>query len=99
MKMEQISIHNLLTSYVMQHYANTDVLVIYQNDIESQEEYKTLLGDLDNMGFLPPKNYLRLGFLFIEMPYILAKNLINDHNKGAVRMELFSNGICIHETR
>ena len=99
MKMEQINAHGLLAAYLKQNYTGKDVLVIFQDDIGSREEYQTLLQELDDVGFLPPKGYLVLGYLIIEMPAMLAKKLIDDHNKGFIRMELFSDGVCVHENR
>ena len=99
MKMECITEHELLTAYMGQHYADKDALVIFQEDADSWDELQTVLKELDDVGFLPPKAYGPCGILIIEMPYGFAQKLINDHNKGFVRMELFSNGVCVHENQ
>ena len=99
MKMEVIGWHELLTVYIKQQYAGKDVLVIFQDDADSPEEYDTLMQELDMMGFAPPHQFRGGGYLIIEMHEMMAKKLINDHNKGFVRMELFSDGVCVHENR
>lgn len=99
MRMEQISQHGLLEAYMKQNYADKEALVIFMDNIDSQQEFDSILDDLKVIGYLPPKNYLILGYLIIEMPAMLAKHVINNHNKGFIRMELYENGICTHENR
>lgn len=97
MKMEVIGWHDLLTVYIKQQYAGKDVLVIFQDDADSHEEYEALMKELDLMGFAPPHQFRGSGYLIIEMQEMMARELINDHNKSFIRMELFSDGICVHE--
>lgn len=99
MKMEQISQHGLLQAYMKQNYADKEALVVFMDDIDSQEEFDTLLDDLNVIGYLPPKSYLVLGYLIIEIPAMLAKRIINHHNKGFIRLELYEHGTCVHENR
>lgn len=99
MKMEVIGWHELLTSYIKQQYADKDVLVIFQDDAVSEGEYDTLMQELETAGFAPPHQFRGSGYLIIEMREMMAKQLINQHHKGFIRMELFRNGECVHENR
>ena len=101
MKMENVSVHGLLEAYMKANYPGKCALVIFQEDkCDSPEEYQTLMAELDEMGYLPPQMYRSyFGFLIIEMQDFVAQGIINKHNKGFVRMELFENGVCVHENR
>jgi len=94
--MEIIGWHELLTIYIGQHYAGKNVLVVYLDDIESEEGYHTLLQDLDAIGFKLPCQFRCNGYLVIEMPPMLAKKFVDNHYKCGVRMERFdSDGVCM----
>lgn len=97
MKMEVIGWHDLLTAYIKQHYAKKNVLVIFQDDADSPGEYENLMNQLDELGLAPPFQFRGSGFLIIEMHEMTAMKLIKYHNKGFIRMELFSDGVCVHE--
>ncbi len=99
MKMDHITNRELLSAYLKQNYTDKSVLVIYTSDMDSPEEFETLVNELDEIGYMPPKNYRLPDYLIIEMPDLVARTLVNKHNKGFIRMEIWINGVCTDENR
>lgn len=97
MKMEVIGWHELLTAYMKQQYAGKDVLVIFQDDLDSAAEYNSLMNDLDMMSLAPPHAYRGSGYLIIEMEVCVARDFIEKHNGWSIRIELFSDGESVCE--
>ena len=92
MKMEVIGWYELLSVYIQQNYAGRDVLVIFQNDVDSLKEYENFMLELEMLGLAPPHQFRGAGCLIIEMDRGVAKKLINDKNNDFIRLELFSDG-------
>lgn len=98
MKMETLSMTDLVKAYMQQNYAKTSALVVYTGAVDSLDELAILRSELDSIGFLPPSHYLvGDGILIIEMPENLAIQTINNHLKGSMAMELYVYGECAHE--
>lgn len=89
--------HGLLSEYLKHKHPDATVLVVWIDDIDSIAEWETLKKELADIGMLPPDNFMLPGILMIELPDAVALNLVNRHEKGSFRMEVYENGQCIHE--
>ncbi len=98
MKIEAINVSELLQAYIKQNYRDSDVLVVFQEVIDSLGSHEELFKDLDDIGLFPPKIFIHKDFMIIEMRKELATKIINKYSKSVIHMELYSNGDCIHET-
>ena len=69
MKLEHVTIDDMLRSYLKSNFANRNTLVIWPLSMcDSEAEVETIKQDLFEFGYLPPKSYCRNGFWIIEMP-------------------------------
>lgn len=99
MKMEYVTNRALLAAYLAVEYKDKETLVIYLDSDRSQQEFDTLMKELDEMGYLPPRGWVLVsGYIVIEMPWGLACKVIAAHNKGTVRMETYQGGKLLSET-
>lgn len=99
MFIEFMTIRQMLSAYLKEKHPDATVLVIWTAEIGSLNEWETLKQDLDELGHLPPANFLLPGILVIEMPKLIAIKLVSKHNKGEITMEVYEGGKCIHENR
>ena len=71
MKLEHVTIDDMLRSYLKSNFANCNTLVIWPLSMcDSEAEVETIKQDLFEFGYLPPKSYCHNGFWIIEMPRI-----------------------------
>lgn len=89
----------LLSAYLKANHPDASVLVIWTDTIDSFDEWETVKKELDELGHLPPANFMLPGILIIEMPKLIALKLVNRHDKGGIVMEVYENGECVHENR
>ena len=88
MKLEHVTIDDMLRSYLKSNFANRNTLVIWPLSMcDSEAEVETIKQDLFEFGYLPPKSYFRNGFWIIEMPTHTAFEIINCHSKGTLAIE------------
>lgn len=93
MKMEVVCWLDLLNAYIKQHYGDTNVLVICQDDIDSVAEFNILMNDLERDGFAPPHLMRGTGYLIIEMEGHYAQPLIDRYAKsGRIPMAFWEKG-------
>ena len=98
MKLEHVTIDDMLRSYLKSNFANCNTLVIWPLSMcDSEAEVKTIKQDLFEFGYLPPKSYCRNGFWIIEMPTHTAFEIINRHSKGTLAMRCYCGDECLHE--
>ena len=98
MKLEHITIDDMLRSYLKSNFADRYTLVIYPfNWCDSEAEIEAIEQDLSEFGFSPPKSYCLNGFWIIEMPMQVAIEIINRHSKGTLAMRCYCGDECIHE--
>ena len=99
MFVEFMTSRQLLSVYLKTNHPTATVLVIWTDAIDSDAEWDTVRQELGELGHLPPANFMLPGILIIEMPKAIAVNLVNQHNKGGIIMEVYENGECIHENQ
>lgn len=98
MKLEHVTIDDMLRSYLKSNFANCNTLVIWPLSMcDSEAEVETIKQDLFEFGYLPPKSYCRNGFWIIEMPTHTAFEIINRHSKGTLAMRCYCGDECLHE--
>lgn len=98
MKLEHVTIDDMLRSYLKSNFANRNTLVIWPLSwCDSEAEVETIKQDLFEFGYLPPKSYCRNGFWIIEMPTHTAFEIINRHSKGTLAMRCYCGDECLHE--
>lgn len=98
MKLEHVTIDDMLRSYLKSNFANRNTLVIWPLSMcDSEAEVETIKQDLFEFGYLPPKSYCRNGFWIIEMPTHTAFEIINRHSKGTLAMRCYCGDECLHE--
>lgn len=98
MKLEHVTIDDMLRSYLKSNFANRNTLVIWPLSwCDSEAEVETIKQDLFEFGYLPPKSYCRNGFWIIEMPTHTAFEIINRHSKGTLAMRCYCGDEYLHE--
>ena len=81
MKLEHVTIDDMLRSYLKSNFANRNTLVIWPLSMcDSEAEVETIKQDLFEFGYLPPKSYFRNGFLIIEIPTHTEFYILNRHS-------------------
>ena len=53
--------------------------------------------ELKDMGLQIPDAMLTAGYIFIEMPWRQAQNVVHNHEKAPFRLEVWEHGQCIDE--
>lgn len=98
MKLEHVTINDILRSYLKSNFANRNTLVIWPLSFcDSEAEVETIEQDLFEFGYLPPKSYFRNGFWIIEMPTHTACEIINRHSKGTLAIRCYCGDERLHE--
>lgn len=97
-RIETVTERELMGAYLKASYPGTPVLVIWNPLMGDDPEIKALRHELDHMGYGPGNAMWALdGNILITMPDYAAHQLINSHDHGSFRMELWEDGQCIHE--
>ena len=101
MKMEYVTNRALLAAYLAVEYKDKETLVIYLDSDCSQQEFDTLMKELDEMGYLPPRGWVLVsGYIVIEMPWGLACKVIAAHNnriQPSSQYDYSPNRTCQHQ--
>lgn len=98
MKLEHVTIDDMLRSYLKYNFVNRYTLVIWPLTwCDSKTEIETIRQDLSDFGYLPPRSYCLSGFWIIEMPMQTACEIINRHSKGTLEMRCYCGSECLHE--
>ena len=98
MRMEHISNHELLKSYIRQNYANGRVIVVDMNGGDSASEDATLYSDLKRLGVLPD-TFIIPGWFIFETTSAVCMKLMRDYHKSSHAIFVFENGELIDENR
>lgn len=97
MKMESLTIHDLLVSYLKTHYAGKTVLVIYGGSDYSDQEMDSLYEELEFYYLRPnhPASIYDVFLIEITQPFPTLekiKEIMEDHRKGSINLELYDDG-------
>lgn len=96
-KIEGVFTSELLKDYLKRHYPNDVVMVVWR-DPDSMDEWNTLLKELEEAGIYPPVRATTHDFLIFAGDNAgMYHYIIDKHDHGSFRIEMYDCGICVHE--
>lgn len=96
-KIEGVYTSELLKDYLRRHYPDEIVMVVW-NVSDSVDEWNSLLKELGEAGIYPPSQATLHDFLvFAGDNAGMYRQIINNHDHGTFRIEMYDCGICVHE--